>query len=186
MSLPAIAQTIMETVIGHIAVLFLSGAAGNPDAAREAARQMLAAYNAETPEELGLAAEIISMQFHALEALSHAAAPDLSLNRIIRLRGSAVSLSRESHKAQRKLDQLQRARRAGTTQSVQQPQATPPVETAPEPIIAPQTKTGTQSQTQPKPYKVNRLSAKQQKRLARQAALLARANPTAQPVQSAA
>jgi hypothetical protein len=53
---------------------------------------------------------------HALEALGQAAAEDLALNRIIRLRGSAVSLSRESHKAQRKLDQLQRDRRAGITE----------------------------------------------------------------------
>ena len=54
-----------------------------------------------------------SFGLHALEALGYAAAPDLSLNKVLRLRGSAVSLSRESHKAQRKLDQIQRARRAG-------------------------------------------------------------------------
>jgi hypothetical protein len=76
---------------------------------------MLAAYNAETPDELGLAAEIVSLQFHTLEALSYASDPELSLNKILRLRGGAVSLSRESHKARRRLDQLQRARRTGTT-----------------------------------------------------------------------
>jgi hypothetical protein len=116
MSLPAtIAQAILDTVIGRLAVLFLTGAAGDMAAAREAARQMLAAHNAETPGELTLAAEVISLQFHTLEALSYASDPRLSLNKILRLRGSAVSLSRESHKAQRKLDQLQSARRAGTT-----------------------------------------------------------------------
>ena len=117
MSFPAtakasIAPAILDTVGAHLALLFLTGASGDETAARDAARATLATYAAETEEELRLAAGIISFGFHALEALSQAAAPDLSLNRVLRLRGSAVSLSRESHKAQRKLDQLQRARRA--------------------------------------------------------------------------
>ena len=122
MSFPAtIAQAILDTVIGRLALLFLTGANGDPTAAHHAASQMLAAHNAETPDELGLAAEIVSLQLHTLEALSYAADPELSLNNILRLRGGAVSLSRESHKARRKLDQLQRARRTGTTP--QQPEA---------------------------------------------------------------
>jgi hypothetical protein len=44
--------------------------------------------------------------------LGQAADPDLAVTKVIRLRGSAVSLSREGHKAHRKLDQLQRSRRA--------------------------------------------------------------------------
>ena len=115
-SLPAtIAQAILDTVIGRLALLFLTGANGDMAAARHAAIQMLAAHTAETPDELGLAAEIVSLQLHTLEALSYASDPGLSLNKILRLRGGAVSLSRESHKARRKLDQLQRARRTGTT-----------------------------------------------------------------------
>jgi hypothetical protein len=109
LSLPA----ILDTVLGRLALLFLTGAGGDLAAARHAASQMLAAYNAESPNELRLAAEIMSFGFHALEALSQAAAPDLPLTKILRLRDSAVSLSREAHKAQRKLDQLQRERRAG-------------------------------------------------------------------------
>jgi hypothetical protein len=42
--------------------------------------------------------------------LSRSSDPDLSLTKILRLRGSAVSLSREAHKAQRKLDKLQAVR----------------------------------------------------------------------------
>ena len=134
MSFPAtIAQAILDTVIGRLVLLFLTGAGGDPSKAHHAASQMLAAYNAETPEELGLAAEIVSLQLHTLEALSDASGPDLSLNKILRLRGGAVSLSRESHKARRKLDQLQRARRAGTTahpaeaqSEAAQPQPAPP------------------------------------------------------------
>jgi hypothetical protein len=108
--LPAtIPQAILETVLTRLAALFLTGAAGNLAAAREAAHQMLAAYNPQTSAEFSLAAEIIGFSFHALEALGQAADPQLSLNKVLRLRGSAVSLSREAHKSQRKLDQLQRA-----------------------------------------------------------------------------
>jgi hypothetical protein len=131
MSLPAtIAQVILDTIIGRLALLFLSGATGDITAAREAARQMLAAHSPETPDELTLAAEIISLQLHTLEALSSAADPDLPLNKVVRLRGSAVSLSRESHKARRRLDLLQRARLAGTTT---QPAEAPTEGPAPQP-----------------------------------------------------
>jgi hypothetical protein len=116
MSIPApISPAILDTVIGRLAVLFLTGAAGDMTVARHAASQMLAAYTAETPDELSLAAQIISLQMHTLEVLGYAADPELTLNKVLRLRGGAVSLSRESHKAQRKLDQLQHARRAGIT-----------------------------------------------------------------------
>ena len=129
MPLPtAIPQAILNTILNRLAQLFLSGAAGDLTVARQAASQMLAAYNPETPYELSLAAEVISLGLHTLEALSYASNPDLSLNKILRFRGSAVSLSREQHKAQRKLDQLQRARRAGTQPQVPetQPEPSPP------------------------------------------------------------
>ena len=123
-TLPAL---ILETLIGRLALLFLASAHGDLAAARDAARRMLAAYQPETPDELALAAEIINFSFHAMEALSQAAAPGLPLNRILRLRGSAVSLSRESHKSQRKLDQLQKARRAGQLMPAQaEPPTTEP------------------------------------------------------------
>ena len=125
--------TVLETILTHLALLFLTAAAGDPAAARTAAAQALAAYHAQTEEELRLASEILSFSLHALEALGQAADSDLSLSRILRLRGSAVSLSREAHKAQRKLDQLQRARTAATQP---QPQAQPQ---PPEPRAEPPT-----------------------------------------------
>jgi len=129
MSFPAnIAQTILDTVIGRLARLFDNGSGGDSAKAHEAARQMLSAYNAETTDELGLAAEIVSLQLHTLEALSDASERDLPLNKVLRLRGGAVSLSRESHKARRELDKLQSARRAGI--------ASPSVETMIEAVIA--------------------------------------------------
>ena len=94
-------------------------------AAREAAAQMLSAYHPETEDELRLAANVISFSFQALEALGQAATPDMPLTRTLRLRGSAVSLSRESHKAQRRLDKLQTARRAGIPAKIQPEPAQP-------------------------------------------------------------
>jgi hypothetical protein len=97
---------ILETILIHLALLFLTGAAGNPIAARQAAAHMLDAYHPETEEQLRLAANIVGFSFHALEALGQAAAPDMPLTRVLRLRGSAVSLSREAAKAERRLTQL--------------------------------------------------------------------------------
>jgi hypothetical protein len=115
-TLPAAA---LETILTHLAALFLTGAAGDITAAREAAGQMLSAYHPETEDELRLAANVISFSFQALEALGQAATPDMPLTRTLRLRGSAVSLSRESHKAQRRLDKLQADRRAGSPAKIQ-------------------------------------------------------------------
>jgi len=102
---------ILETVLIRLAALFLTGAGGDITAARHAALQMLGAYQPETEAELRLAANIIGFGLQALEALAQASTPDLSITRVLRLRGSAVSLNREATKAQRGLDQLQKARR---------------------------------------------------------------------------
>jgi hypothetical protein len=119
-----LSAAILDTILGRLALLFLSGAAGDLTAARNAAARMLAAYHPQTEDELRLAAEIVGFSFHALEALAQAAGPDMPLTRILRLRGSAVSLSRESHKAQRRLDHLQKARRTGSPAATETPQPT--------------------------------------------------------------
>jgi hypothetical protein len=195
MSLSAtIAQAIWDTVIGRLAVLFLTGAAGDMTAAREAARQMLAAHNAATPGELTLAAEIISLQFHTLEALSYASDQQLSLNKVLRLRGSAVSLSRESHKAQRKLDQLQAARRAGTTIQIAEIPPRPAVtnaldliETARDAIqIAAKSGGKTWTQAFQERLTAKRIAKKLAKKQAQQANQPAHANPAAASAQAAA
>lgn len=112
MRFPAVLPAaVLDTVLTHLAALFLSGAGGDMVAASQAASQMLGAYHPETEDELRLAATIVGFSFHALEALGQAAEPAMSLTRILRLRGSAVSLSRESAKAERRLAQLQKARR---------------------------------------------------------------------------
>ncbi|WP_428541612.1 hypothetical protein [Rhodopila sp.] len=124
MSLPAtIAPAVLDTILCRLAALFAITA--NPTAAHDAARQTLAAYDVADEQELGLAADIISFALHALAALGQAADPELSLAKILRLRGSAVSLSRESHKARRKLDQLQRARRAAANRAATESHSEP-------------------------------------------------------------
>jgi hypothetical protein len=121
-TLPA---AIRDTIVGRLALLFLSATAGDMTEARAAAAETLADYHPETASELRLAANIVSFGLHSLEALSQAADPDMSLTKILRLRGSAVSLSRESHKPERRLDQLRNARIAGHPES-QEIEATPP------------------------------------------------------------
>jgi hypothetical protein len=133
MSLPlanTLPSAVVETVLTHLAALFLTGAAGDITAARQAAAQMLAAYDPQTEDELRLAANIVGFSFHALEALGQAATPDMPLTKILRLRGGAVSLSRESHKAQRRLDQLQKARRQGIPAQLAETQPAPKIERA--------------------------------------------------------
>ncbi len=55
-----LSAAIVETLLTRLAVLFLAGFQGNAGVARLAAAQMLAAYSAETPDELRLAANIVS------------------------------------------------------------------------------------------------------------------------------
>jgi hypothetical protein len=128
-SATTIPAAILETILIRLAALFLTGAAGDLIAARHAAARMLGAYHPETEDEHRLAANVVAFSFHAIEALSQAATPDMPLTRILRLRGSAVSLSRESEKAERRLGELQRARRQGV------PAKTQPDPAQPEPKI---------------------------------------------------
>ncbi len=122
---------ILETILNHLALLFLAGAGGDMTAAKQAAAHLLAAYHPDTEGELCLAAQIASFSFHALESLTQATTPDMPMNRTLRLRGGAINLSRESHKAQRRLDELQAARLDGFEQPPALPQHTPLAEQAP-------------------------------------------------------
>ena len=128
MSLPiATTPAMLDTVLDHLARHFLAASNDDRPTARHAAGRLLAAYQTRTDAELELAVTIVSFSLHALEALSDAAAPDLTLNQKLRLRCSAVNLSREGHKARRKLDQLVRARAS-----------TPQADAAAEPSAAPE------------------------------------------------
>jgi hypothetical protein len=127
---------VLDTILARLTVLFLTGSGGDLAAAHHGAAKMLAGYHPETEDELRLAAEIVSFGFHALEALSQAASHDLPLTKILRLRGSAVSLSRQSHRSQHRLDQLQRDRR--TSRAAQPAAALPQEPPAPQASALPQ------------------------------------------------
>ena len=127
--------------------------------------------------------------------IGQAANPELSISRTIRLRGSAVSLSREAHKSQRKLDKLQQARRAGTNaQPAQTEAAHPPTEPAPsiaqanpapavQPVMQPAQGSPADkspyAQTLQKPLAASRLSKKARRAAAKQAYAVARTNAAA-------
>ena len=105
---------ILDTILGRLALLFIKGAADDLAAARCAAAEMLAAYRRKPWTNSTSPPKSFSFGMHALDALGQSAEPDTPPAKVLRLRGGAVSLSRESHKAQRRLDQLQNARRKAT------------------------------------------------------------------------
>jgi hypothetical protein len=76
---PALPQALLATILGRLVRLLLTAANNDETAARQAAIETLADYQPETAAELRLAANIVSFSLHALEALSQAASPDLSL-----------------------------------------------------------------------------------------------------------
>ena len=119
--------TILDTILTHLAALFLNG---DPIAARQAAAEMLEAYHPRTDDERRLAAQIVAFSFQSLQALGQAATPDLPLTRVLRLRSGAVSLTREAEKAERRLEQLQKARREGKQIQPQPAQQAPQIEKA--------------------------------------------------------
>lgn len=100
-----ITAAVLERILAFLAPIFLEAAGGNNDIAREAARSALACYDARTNRELRLAALAVAFSFGALDALSKAANPDLTINQVMRLRGNATSLHRSADKAERALAQ---------------------------------------------------------------------------------
>ena len=124
MALPThLSPTILAATVNQIAPLFMPGAKGDEQAARDAVTTLLADYKPQTNEELTLAADIVHYRFLAMDNLARSSDPELSLTKVLRLRGSAVSLSREAHKAQRKLDKLQAISTIATSQPAAQPEA---------------------------------------------------------------
>lgn len=122
----------LETILPRVAAIFLEGAGGDQTAARLAAIEMLAGYHPDTAEELRVAAKIVIFSFQALEALAQAALPNMPLPLVLLLRSGSVSLSRESEKAERRLDRLRKARRAGRSA---ESAAIPPEPERPDPKI---------------------------------------------------
>jgi len=122
MSLSDLPEAFLQTILHQIALLLLPGAAGNMEAARQAAAATLSAYDPRTEAELRLAARIVSFSLQALEALAQAADPEMPLTRVLRLRTGAVSLSREAEKAERRLEKLREGRVVGEAEHLPEPE----------------------------------------------------------------
>jgi hypothetical protein len=127
---PNLPAAILETILSGITTLFLAGANGDATVARQAATELLTDYRPQNAAELSLAATIISCGFRSLDILVQASATDLPIPAMLRLHGSAVSLSREAAKAQRHLALLQKERK--------QTRPAQPVQFEPDPAPAPQ------------------------------------------------
>jgi hypothetical protein len=122
---------VVTTLIGQIALLYVAPGI-DLAAARAVAAALLADYNAQTNQELALAADIISFRRRALDALTRAADPELPLKTILRLNSSGIGLSREANKAQRQLDRLRRDRAAEAKDTPNQQQVATAAQPAPE------------------------------------------------------
>jgi hypothetical protein len=132
---PNVTSVFLDTILMRLVPWFLTAAEGCIETARHAALSTLASYNVETDEEIRLAAEIASFGLSALTALSSSFDPDLSLNAILRLRGSANSLHRSAHQCQRTLDKLRKERLARA--DAPQPDQTATPDEAPRPQSRP-------------------------------------------------
>ena len=105
----AIPAAILDTIVAHLTPLFLIGANGDADIARQAALRMLVRHDPRSEPQLCLVADIISFELHALEALRRSDDPDLPLTHVLRLRSGAVSMNREAQRCRDQLRQLQAA-----------------------------------------------------------------------------
>ncbi len=104
----AITAAVLDRILAFLAPLFLDSATGDAAAARQAAADTIAGYNAQTDRELRLAALTIAFSFGALDSLSRAADPGLPVNQVMRLRGNANALHRAGQQNEVRLDKLRR------------------------------------------------------------------------------
>jgi hypothetical protein len=112
MSLATQFPALLEMFVSFLLPLLLPAAGGDHAAARAAALELLAEYHPRTARELDLAAEAVANSLKSLTMLAQSAEPGLSQAALNDTLKWATSLSREGHRAQRRLDQMQRARRA--------------------------------------------------------------------------
>jgi hypothetical protein len=136
MSLPShLARVTVDRIIDFIVPLLLTTACGDGEAARQAAMEMLADFLPHTAEELSLAAEVIAFRLKALEMLHDSTVPGTPKATVMELLKVANTLRRSEAGAQRKLDSLQRPRRAATKNQAKAaaPTPQPPVPAPPKP-----------------------------------------------------
>ena len=110
---PSLAR-LRDQAITSLTPFFATTPAADVTAARNVAEVMLDEYNAATPKELQLSAQIIALSWAALACLSAAMiVKDESLDEMLSFQEAAVTLDRSSRKASKALD-LRRKERAKT------------------------------------------------------------------------
>jgi hypothetical protein len=121
---PQPTAAFQDKILTLLAPLFLVATGGDVDAARETVRATLIGYRARTDDELRLAALVVAFGFGALDALSRASNPDLTLDAVMDLRDNAIALSQAGERSQTVLDGLLK-RRAHGAASMAEPAALP-------------------------------------------------------------
>ncbi|HWB97024.1 MAG TPA: hypothetical protein VG672_09990 [Bryobacteraceae bacterium] len=148
-----IPAAFLRTLLRHIAALLLQGAGGDHEDAWTAAETVLLANDPWTLTETSLTARILAFNLQAGEALAQTTLPDLTIRHILRLRGSALALTREAAKAERALEKQKAARgRTRPEKARPEPAQTPPGQAATIqalPIQAGQSRPATQVQAKP-------------------------------------
>jgi hypothetical protein len=104
LSAASLTQAALDRILDFLAALFLPATAGNAEAARGAALALLGSYEISNDRQLRLAALAIAFSFGALDSLSRAAAPELPVNQVLRLRGNANALNRAAQQHEAKLE----------------------------------------------------------------------------------
>lgn len=104
-------ERLRAYALAALVPFFVDGAAGCETAARLAAEALLDEYQAATPRELQLSAQIIASNLATLACLGAASAQNLSVRETLRLRNDALALHRKSEKATKAL-QARRKQRA--------------------------------------------------------------------------
>jgi hypothetical protein len=92
------AGLLMPFLLAVLTPLLMAGGILDPDLARQAALETIAAYQAADNRQLLTTTQVIAFALAALENLRLSAAPDLSLSMKLKLRGNANALNRASQK----------------------------------------------------------------------------------------
>ena len=97
--------------IAALVPFFADGPIGDENAARLAAEGLLSDYKAATPKELQLSTQIIALGWAAMACLRTAVAvQNLSIDDLLQLQDSAISLDRASQKATKALEARRKER----------------------------------------------------------------------------
>jgi hypothetical protein len=118
---------ILDAILGFMLPFFLAAAAGNPEHAKAAIKQLIAAYNPSTPTQLDLVGRIIGFSIASMDNLRLSMTPGLSDAKVLRYRSNAATLSRASNQALKMLEASQ------ANQQPTQPAPRPTVAAAPPP-----------------------------------------------------